>query len=88
MFTHRENALKRPSRYIIKMITLKKKSIQNLLKIYTKTHQICRFFLKFSRGGACPLTWVQLLISLFLSEERHFFILVKYALKRINYNMF
>ena len=52
-FIHKEIALKRPSTYIILFYTksyLKKKLKQNLLKIYTKTHQICTFFQNF-------LTW-------------------------------
>ena len=63
--------------------------MQNLIKIYTKTHQIAHFFSKFIRWGAWPLACVQL-ISLFLHENRHFSfrILLKYTLKRINYKMF
>ena len=57
MFIHRENALKRPSTYIIivlyKEITLKKTLVQNGIKISIKTHQIAYFFF-FFRGVACP----------------------------------
>ena len=47
--------------------------IQNLNKIFTKTHCTnCTFFKKNSRRVACPLACVQL-ISLFLYEKKHFF---------------
>ena len=59
--------------------------MQNLIKIYTKTH-ISSIF---SRWRAWPLVCVQL-ISLFLYENSHFSfrMLSNYTLKRINYKMF
>ena len=59
--------------------------MQNLIKIYTKTH----IFSIFSRWRAWPLVCVQL-ISLFLYENSHFSfrMLSNYTLKRINYKMF
>ena len=64
--------------------------MQNLIIIYSKKHiASCIFFSKFSRWGAWPLAGVQL-ISLVLYENSHFSfrMLLKYTLKRINYNMF
>ena len=42
MSTHRENALKAHQHilYCSILVTLKKKLIRNLIKIFTKTHQI------------------------------------------------
>ena len=76
MFIHRENALK-AYQYIsyssIQINHFKNKIlIQNLIKIFTKMHQIAHFF-KFFRRVACSLACVQL-ISLFLYEKNHFFI--------------
>ena len=66
----------------------KKNLMQNLRKIYTKTHQNAHYF-KIFLLGACPLACVQL-ISIFLYTNSHFSfrILSKYTLKRINYKMF
>ena len=74
MFIHRENALK--AHYHISYCTIQrdhfKKTIliQNLNKIFTKTHQIAHFS-KFSRRVASPLACVQL-ISFFLYERTIF----------------
>ena len=58
MFNQRENALKRPSTYIIlfytKRLLFKKKLMRNLIKIYTKTHQIAHFFKIFSLESMPP----------------------------------
>ena len=77
MFIHRENALKAHqhiSYCSIQKDHLQKKTIliQNLIKIFTRTHKIAHFFKNFSQGIACPLTCVQQ-ISLFLYEKNHFF---------------
>ena len=53
MFNHRENALKAHqhiSYCSIRREHFKKKIIQNLIKIFTKTHQIAHFFKNFSQG--------------------------------------
>ena len=77
MFIHRENALKRPSIYIIivlyKEITLKKQLYYKMGSKYSSRHIKLHIFSKFSRVVACPLACVQL-ISLFLYEKSHFFI--------------
>ena len=77
MFIYRENALKRPSTYIIivlyKEITLKKTLIQNGIKIFIKTHQIAHFFETFSRGSM-PLSMCAADIINFLYERNNFFI--------------
>ena len=59
MFIHRENALK--AHYHISSCSIqrdhfKKKTIliQNLIKIFTKTHQIAHFFKIFSQGIKPP----------------------------------
>ena len=58
MFIHREKALK--AHYHISYCSIQrdhfKKSIliQNLNKIFTKTHQIANFFKIFSQGGKPP----------------------------------
>ena len=60
MFIHRENALKRSSTYIILFYTkrsLKTKIkfyVKNLIKIYTKMHQIGHFYKFFSLGSMPP----------------------------------
>ena len=61
--------------------------MQNLIKIYTKTHQNAHFFLNYFAGSMAPIC-VQL-IALFLYENSHFLfgMLLKYTLNRINYNM-
>ena len=75
MFIQRENALKAHqhiSYCSIQRDHVKKTFlIQNLIKRFTKTHQIA-FFSKFSRMVACPLACVQL-ISFFLYEKNYFF---------------
>ena len=54
MFIHRENALKAHQHHILFYTChLKKKIIQNLIKIFTKTYQIA-LFLKFSQGSMPP----------------------------------
>ena len=59
MFLHRENALKAINIYIILFYTKRalKKTIliQNLIKIFTKTHQIAHFFKIFSQGSMPPI---------------------------------
>ena len=76
MLIHRENALKahqHMSYCSIQRDQFKKKTlIQNLIKIFTKTHQITYFFKNLSQGSM-PLACVQL-ISLFLYEKNHFII--------------
>ena len=92
MFIHTENALKAHQHISycpIQRDHFKKEFlIQNLIKIFTKTHQITHVF-KFSCRVACPLACVQL-ISLFLHEKNYFSFRMpsKYTLKRINYDMF
>ena len=58
MFIHRENAPKRPSTYVVLFYTrkslLKKILIQNLIKIFTKTHPLAYFLKTFSRGSMPP----------------------------------
>ena len=58
MFIHRENALKayqHISYCSIQRYHLKKKIlIQNMIKIFTKTHQIAHFFKIFSQGSMLP----------------------------------
>ena len=58
MFIHRENALKAHqhiSYCSVQRDHFKKKFlIQNLIKIFTKTHQTAHFF-KISRRVACPI---------------------------------
>ena len=60
MFIHRENALK--SHQYISYCSIQrdhfKKTIliQNLIKIFTKTHQIAHFFKIFSQGSMPPST--------------------------------
>ena len=55
MFIHRENALKTHQHSSIQREHLKKKNlIQNLIKIFTKTHQIAHFFKIFSQGSLPP----------------------------------
>ena len=58
MFIHRENALKAHqhiSYCSIQRNHLKKKNlIQNLIKIFTKTHQIATFFQNFLAGSMPP----------------------------------
>ena len=66
MFIHRENALK-AHQHLTYCYTQRdhfKKTIlmQNLIKIFAKTHQIAHFFKIFSRGIACLLASVQLII--------------------------
>ena len=59
MFIRRENALERPSTYIILFYTKRslKKTIliQNLINIFTQTHQIAHVFKIFSRGSMPPI---------------------------------
>ena len=45
-----------------------------MIKIFIMAHQIAHFLKTISRGVACPLALVQL-ISLFLYENNHFFVL-------------
>ena len=75
MLIHRENVMKAHqhiSSCSIQRDHFKKTIlIQNLIKIFTKTHQIAHF-IKISRRVAYPLASVQL-ISLFLYEKNHFF---------------
>ena len=55
MFIHRENALKAHQHSSIQRELLKKTIlIQNLIKIFTKTHQIAHFFKIFSQGNMPP----------------------------------
>ena len=57
MFIPRENALKPINIHHIvlyKEITLKKILLQNLIKIFTNTHQIALFFKIFSKGSMPP----------------------------------
>ena len=58
MFLHRENALKAHQHISYSSIQreLLKKTIliQNLIKIFTKTHQIAHFFKIFSQGSMPP----------------------------------
>ena len=54
MFIHRENALKTHQHSSIQREHLKKNLIQNLIKIFTKTHQIAHFFKFFSQGSLPP----------------------------------
>ena len=58
MFIHRENVLKAHqhiSYCSIQRDHFKKTSlIQNLIKIFTKTHQIAHFFKNFSQGSMPP----------------------------------
>ena len=54
MFIHRENALKAHQHSSIQKEHLKKILIQNLIKIFTKTHQIAHFFKIFSQGSLPP----------------------------------
>ena len=57
VYSYRENDLKRPSTYIILFYTkksIKKISMQNLIKIYTKTHHVCTLFLSFLAGKHGP----------------------------------
>ena len=58
MFIHRENALKAHqhiSYCSIQRDHLKKNLIQNMIKIFTKTHQIAHFF-KIFMQGSMPLS--------------------------------
>ena len=68
MFIRRENALKRASTYIILFYTKrsqKKKLIQNLINIFTKTHQIAHIFKIFSWGSMPPIMCaVDIIISI------------------------
>ena len=70
MFIHRENALKAHQHinilFYTKEITLEKKNlIQNLIKIFTKTHQIAHFSKIFSRGSMPPsMCAVDIIISM------------------------
>ena len=78
MFIHRENALKAHQYACISYSSIQRHLfkntilIQNLIKIFTKTHQIAHYS-KFSRRVACSLGFAQL-ISLFLYEKNHCFI--------------
>ena len=54
MFIHRENALKAHQHSSIQREHLKNFLIQNLIKIFTKTHQIAHFFKIFSHGSLPP----------------------------------
>ena len=54
MFIHRENALKAHQHSSIQREHLKKNLIQNLIKIFTKTHEIAHFFKIFSQGSLPP----------------------------------
>ena len=81
MFIHRENALK--AHHHISYCSIQREHfkktiiIQNLIKIFTKTHEIAHFFKIFLQGSRDvkrrTLQCVQL-ISLFLYEKNHFFI--------------
>ena len=76
MLIHRENALKAHqhiSYCSIQRDHIKKELIQNLIKIFTKTHQIAHFFKNFSQVSMPPIACVQL-ISLFLYKKNHVFI--------------
>ena len=92
MFIHRENALKAHqhiSYCSIYTCHFKKKIlIQNLIKRFTKTHQIAHLK-KNSRRVACSLAYVKL-ISLFLYKKNIFSFRMQsqYTPKRINYDMF
>ena len=74
MFIHMENALKAHQHIHISYCSIQrdhlKKTIliQNLIQIFTKTHQIAHFFKK-----NCNVACVQV-ISLFLYEKNHSFI--------------
>ena len=78
MFIHRENAMRRPSTYIILFSTKRSLLKNNFNTRYDQNiyhgASNCTFFKKISRGVACPLALVQL-ISLFLYENNHFFVL-------------
>ena len=97
MLIHRENALKAHQHNHLIYCSIQrdhfKKTIliQNLIKIFTRTHQIAHFFKNFSQLGSMPLAiaCVQL-ISLFLYERTIFSFRMqsKYTLKCINYDMF
>ena len=58
MFIHRENALKaHQHNYVILVYTkraFKKFLTQNLIKIFTKTHEIAHFFKIFSQSSMPP----------------------------------
>ena len=55
MFIHRVNALKGHQHdYIILFYTKRANLIQNLIKIFTKTHEIAHFFKIFSHGNMPP----------------------------------
>ena len=57
MFIHKENALKATQHityYSIQRDHLKKKLMQNLIKIFTKTHQIAHLSKIFSQGSMPP----------------------------------
>ena len=60
MFIHRENALKAHQYTCISYSSIQRDHfkntilIQNLIKIFTKTHQIAHFFKIFSQGSMLP----------------------------------
>ena len=59
MFIHRENALKAHQYTCISLVIQRDHFkntilIQNLIKIFTKTHQIAHFFKIFSQGSMLP----------------------------------
>ena len=57
MFIHRENAMKAHQHISYGSIQrdhFKKNLIQNLIKIFTKTHQIAHLFKNFSQGSMTP----------------------------------
>ena len=60
MFIHRENALKAHQYTCISFSSIQRDHskntilIQNLIKIFTKTHQIAYFFKIFSQGSMLP----------------------------------
>ena len=60
MFIHRENALKAHQYTCISYSSIQRDYfkntilIQNLIKIFTKTHQIAHFFKIFSQGSMLP----------------------------------
>ena len=58
MFIHRENALKAHQHNIILFYTKRALNktilIQNLIKIFIKTHEIAHFFKIFSQGSMPP----------------------------------
>ena len=60
MFIHRENALKAYQYTCISYSSIQRDHfkntilIQNLIKIFTKTHQIAHFFKIFSQGSMLP----------------------------------